>query len=163
MAIPATVVNIATGFVTALLSPFLAPGPLAPAQPPLTLFVVLDWVRREVQRTFFNRSPNAVANEYTTSEDVNLSGNVLTDGTDDSDANGDELKASLVTAPGHADVTLNADGSFTYTPDVDYTGTDSFTYKVSDDTGGWHLHGLFGLLSLGGRHTDTATVAITVS
>ena len=29
-------------------------------------------------------------------------------------------------------MTLNADGSFSYLPDDDYTGTDSFTYTASD-------------------------------
>ena len=34
---------------------------------------------------------------------------------------------------GHGSVTLNAvDGSFTYTPDAGYTGTDSFTYQAVD-------------------------------
>ena len=145
-AIPATVVNIAAGFVTALLAPFLAPGPVTPAQPPLVLFAALDWLRRELQRTFFNRSPNAVADVYTTSEDIGLSGNVLTDGADDTDADGDELTATLVTGPAHGDLTLNSDGSFTYTPDADYNGTDTFTYKVSDE-GNWHLHGLLGLFA----------------
>jgi hypothetical protein len=28
--------------------------------------------------------------------------------------------------------TLNADGSFTYTPDLGFTGTDSFTYTLTD-------------------------------
>jgi hypothetical protein len=27
---------------------------------------------------------------------------------------------------------VNADGSFTYTPDADYHGTDSFTYTLTD-------------------------------
>ena len=153
--------NIAAGFVTALLAPFLAPGPVTPAQPPLMLFAVLDWLRREVQRTFFNRSPNAVADVYTTSEDIGLSGNVLTDGADDTDADGDELTATLVIGPAHGDLTLNSDGSFTYTPDADYNGTDTFTYKVSDE-GHWHLHGLLGLFG-GGGHTDTAAVTISVT
>jgi large repetitive protein len=163
MAIPATVVNIAAGLVTALLSPLLAPGPLAPAQPPLTLFAVLDWLRREVQRTFFNRSPSAAADVYTTSEDVGLSGNVLTDGTDDTDADGDELTATLATGPAHGDVTLNPDGSFTYTPDANYSGADTFTYTVSDEAGGWHLHGLLGLFRTDRGHTDTATVTVNIT
>ena len=33
-------------------------------------------------------------------------------------------------------MTLNADGSFTYTPDANYNGADSFTYKASDGDGG---------------------------
>jgi len=31
-------------------------------------------------------------------------------------------------------VTLNADGTFTYTPPADFNGTDTFTYKVNDGT-----------------------------
>ena len=31
-------------------------------------------------------------------------------------------------------VVLNADGSFTYTPDADFNGTDSFTYQAHDGT-----------------------------
>ena len=33
-----------------------------------------------------------------------------------------------------ATVTLNADGSFTYTPAANFNGTDSFTYTASDGT-----------------------------
>ncbi|HUL99260.1 MAG TPA: Ig-like domain-containing protein, partial [Mycobacterium sp.] len=56
----------------------------------------------------------------------------------------------------------NADGTFTYTPDADFNGTDSFTYAATDADGRFHLHGLGGLLR-GGGHTDTATVTITVT
>ena len=35
-------------------------------------------------------------------------------------------------APAHGQVTLNADGSFSYTPEANFFGVDSFTYKVSD-------------------------------
>jgi Bacterial Ig domain len=159
-AIPSAVVNFATGLVASVLSPFLSPGSSVPGRP-LTLFAVLDWVRRELIRSFFNRSPNAVADVYTTSEDVGLSGNVLTDGTDDTDADGDALTSKLVTGPEYGDLTLHGDGSFTYTPDADFHGTDTFTYKVSDVKSPWHLHGLPGLFGQG--HTDTATVSITVT
>ncbi|WP_051280375.1 S-layer homology domain-containing protein, partial [Anaerovorax odorimutans] len=36
--------------------------------------------------------------------------------------------------PSHGSVTVNTDGTFTYTPDTNYVGTDSFTWKVNDGT-----------------------------
>ncbi len=50
----------------------------------------------------------------------------------DTDADSDPLVATLITNTSHGALTLNADGSFTYTPDSDFIGTDSFTYLVSD-------------------------------
>ena len=52
----------------------------------------------------------------------------------DTDAEGDVLTAVLVVGPAHGTLTLNADGSFTYTPNADYSGTDSFTYAANDGT-----------------------------
>jgi len=53
---------------------------------------------------------------------------------------------SVVTDPAHGYVTLNADGSFIYTPDDGFAGEDSFTYQISD-----------------GLHTsNAATVRLTV-
>ncbi|NTU72288.1 MAG: cadherin-like domain-containing protein, partial [Coriobacteriia bacterium] len=40
--------------------------------------------------------------------------------------------AELVSGASHGDVTLEADGSFTYVPDANYTGADSFVYRGSD-------------------------------
>lgn len=157
LAIPNAMVNFASSLVATVLSPFLSPGSTIP-RPPLTLFAVLDWLRREVIRAFSNRSPNAVAEEYTTSEDIGVTGNVLTN---DTDADADRLTAKLVAGPEHGEVTLNPDGSFSYTPDTDFHGSDAFTYQVSDAKSGWHLHGLLGLFGRG--HSDTATVSITVA
>ncbi len=51
----------------------------------------------------------------------------------DADPDGDAVSAVMVTGPSHASsFTLNADGSFSYTPAADFSGTDSFTYRVSD-------------------------------
>ena len=52
----------------------------------------------------------------------------------DSDVDGDALTAVLVSGPANGTLTLNADGSFTYTPDANFNGTDSFTYKANDGT-----------------------------
>ena len=43
------------------------------------------------------------------------------------------LTATLITGPSHAaSFTLNADGSFEYTPVPNFIGSDSFSYKASD-------------------------------
>ena len=53
----------------------------------------------------------------------------------DTDADHDPLTAVLVGGPAHASsFSLNSDGSFNYTPDANYTGGDSFTYKANDGT-----------------------------
>ncbi|MCW5626397.1 MAG: tandem-95 repeat protein, partial [Burkholderiales bacterium] len=50
----------------------------------------------------------------------------------DTDLEGDELSAVLVAGPAGGTLTLQADGSFAYTPDADFVGVDTFTYRVSD-------------------------------
>src|SRR5262249_31269611 len=64
-----------------------------------------------------------------TAEDTPVSGNVLAN---DSDADGDALNAILVSGPAHGSLSLNPDGSFTYTPNANYNGPDSFSYKAND-------------------------------
>jgi hypothetical protein len=54
--------------------------------------------------------------------------------------------ATLVTDPANGSVEFNTDGSFHYSPDVGFTGVDSFTYKISNGAG----------------YSDSATVEITV-
>ena len=43
-------------------------------------------------------------------------------------------RGALVSGPGHGTLTLNANGSFIYTPAAHYDGTDSFTYRANDGT-----------------------------
>ena len=59
----------------------------------------------------------------------------------DTDADGDALTAVLIAGPAHGTLTLNADGSFTYTPAAGYNGTDSFTYRASDGAPTQRRHG----------------------
>jgi VCBS repeat-containing protein len=81
-----------------------------------------------------NQAPVAVGDAYTTAEDTALT--VATPGVlgNDSDPDGDPLSAVLVTEPGHGALTLNANGSFSYTPAADFAGSDSFSYRASDGT-----------------------------
>ena len=66
----------------------------------------------------------------------------------DADADGDSLTAVLISGPSFASsFTLNPDGSFDYTPNAGFDGTDTFTYQASD----------------GGLTSNTATVTITVT
>ena len=65
----------------------------------------------------------------------------------DTDADNNPLTAVIVSNPSHAaSFTLNSNGSFSYTPVTNYTGSDSFTYRAND----------------GEKNSNVATVAITV-
>jgi hypothetical protein len=48
----------------------------------------------------------------------------------DINISGQPLSVETVTSTNHGTLNLASDGSFTYTPNVDYVGTDSFTYRV---------------------------------
>jgi VCBS repeat-containing protein len=76
-------------------------------------------------------APDTVNDAFTIDEDTQLTNNVLTN---DSDADGDTLTATLDTGTAHGNLTFNADGSFTYTPTGDFHGIDGFTYRASDGT-----------------------------
>jgi VCBS repeat-containing protein len=53
----------------------------------------------------------------------------------DTDEEGDALTTDLVSDVSHGSLTLNANGSFSYTSDSQFTGNDSFTYRVYDGEG----------------------------
>jgi VCBS repeat-containing protein len=79
-----------------------------------------------------NSAPVAVADEYETAANTAL--NVAAPGVldNDSDADGDDLTAVLDSDVSNGSLTLNADGSFVYTPDAGFTGSDTFTYHAND-------------------------------
>ena len=51
------------------------------------------------------------------------------------DTGGTDLEASLDSGPSHGTLTLNANGTFIYTPDQDYARIDGFTYIATDING----------------------------
>lgn len=79
-----------------------------------------------------NTAPVAAVDEYATEEGTPLT--VAAPGVlaNDTDADGDPLTAAAVSQPINGTVTLAADGSFTYTPDPAFSGTDLFTYTAHD-------------------------------
>ncbi|MEA5501922.1 Ig-like domain-containing protein, partial [Halotia wernerae UHCC 0503] len=91
-----------------------------------------------------NDAPTTANSTAQTDEDQPLFGRVSAH-----DVDGDALSFALAAngAPAHGTVTLNADGTYAYTPAANYHGTDSFTYSVSDGNGG----------------TTTGTVTISVA
>ncbi len=76
--------------------------------------------------------PVATPDSYDTSEDTLLS--VAAPGVlaNDNDSDGDPLRAVKVSTPLHGTLTMNSNGSFTYTPHANFYGTDIFTYKAYD-------------------------------
>ncbi|MEM1099903.1 MAG: tandem-95 repeat protein [Pseudomonadota bacterium] len=74
-----------------------------------------------------NDSPVPEAAEVAGSEDTVIRGQL-----EATDVDGDALSFALVNGPASGTVIVSADGSFAYTPDADFSGTDSFTYLVSD-------------------------------
>ena len=82
-----------------------------------------------------NNAPLSADDSYNTLQDqtltVDSASGVLTN---DTDADGDFLTALEVTGVNHGTLTLNADGSFSYTPNAEFYGTDFFTYISNDGT-----------------------------
>jgi large repetitive protein len=86
--------------------------------------------------TPMNDAPVAVVDGFTVAEDGALAAeatrNVLSNDTDPD--TGTVLSAVLVAGPSNGTLTLNANGTFAYTPTANYNGPDSFTYRASDGT-----------------------------
>jgi VCBS repeat-containing protein len=79
-----------------------------------------------------NHAPTATADSYGTYQDKPLTVTAPGVLANDTDPEGDPLTAVLSSAPANGTVALNADGSFTYTPNKGFTGTDRFYYTASD-------------------------------
>jgi VCBS repeat-containing protein len=103
-----------------------------------------DTATVNVTITPVNDAPVANNDIPSVQEDTPVTINVLSN---DSDVDGDVLTVTLLTQPTHGTAVLNPDKTVTYTPELNYSsGTDTFTYSVSDGHGG----------------TDPATVFLNV-
>jgi YVTN family beta-propeller protein len=147
---PANPVSFVTGVVSGVLTwlglnPLLTGSPTAPAEPPL-LLGLLEWVRRQVQHTLFNRTPTTAYNPAENSQSMD---GVVTGDLRAVDPDGDRLTFTVTRAPEHGSVVVNSDGTFTYTPNDDFArtgGIDTFTVRI-DDGAGYRLPGLAGVIS----------------
>jgi large repetitive protein len=91
-----------------------------------------------------NDAPIAVDDNATTTQNVATTITVLAN---DTDPESNTLSAISASTPAHGTRTINPNNTITYTPATNYTGTDSFTYTISDGNGG----------------TATATVNLTIN
>jgi cold shock CspA family protein len=82
-----------------------------------------------------NGPPVAETDEYAVDTDAEIT--VAAPGVlgNDGDPDGEQLTAVLIARPDHGELTLNPDGSFTYTPEARYVGGDKFTYAAVDALG----------------------------
>ncbi len=89
-----------------------------------------------------NDPPDAINDSATANEGGSVAIVVLAN---DTDLEGNALTVTAASTPAHGTATINGNGTITYTPAPNYTGSDSFTYTISD-----------------GAATDTATVSVQV-
>jgi hypothetical protein len=92
-------------------------------------------------------APIAGGDAYNVRENTTLSVGAPGVLANDVDPNGGQLSAVLVSNPNDGSLTLNSDGSFTYTPFANFSGSDSFTYEANNG----HLS------------STAATVALTIN
>jgi DNA/RNA endonuclease G (NUC1) len=108
-----------------------------------------DTATVNVTITNVNDAPVATNDNYVTNSNTTL--NVTAPGvlSNDSDIDGPSLSSVYVAAsgPSHGVLSLNGDGSFSYSPNPNYTGSDSFSYQAFD----------------GSAYSNVATVMITVN
>jgi VCBS repeat-containing protein len=79
-----------------------------------------------------NDAPTAAAASVSVNEDTTLNADLPTA----TDVDGDPITYSLGSAASHGVVAMNANGTYSYTPNTNFNGTDNFSYTVSDGLGG---------------------------
>lgn len=74
-----------------------------------------------------NTPPTAMSASVSTQADTELTGKLM-----GSDVDKDALTFAIAAQPVNGTLMLDANGSFTYKPNADVTGTDQFSFTVSD-------------------------------
>jgi hypothetical protein len=94
-----------------------------------------------------NSPPVAANDSADTGQDTSVIIDVL-DNDADADGTLEPATVAVQSAPGNGSATVNANGTVTYMPNADFSGTDTFTYTVEDDDG---------------DSSNAATVTVTVT
>ena len=172
--ISGALVDVASRFVAAILSPFLSSGTGAPAEPPLA-WAFLAFARREIDSLLSahepvsapilnsvtvdslpvsmaaaaaaNSAPTAVPDNATATRNIARTFTAAQLVGNDTDPDGDALAVDSVSGAVNGTVVKNADGTVTFTPTKGTAA--SFTYRVAD--------------SSGAVSTNSAKVSITVT
>ncbi len=80
-----------------------------------------------------NQPPLTVGDQYLLDQFTSLTTSTINSVlSNDSDPDSVGMTAILVSGPQHGTLTLNADGTLTYSPDDDFSGVDTFTYQATD-------------------------------
>jgi VCBS repeat-containing protein len=82
-----------------------------------------------------NDAPAAVNDVNATPEDTPLTGSVATNDTPSGDGGNTWSLVGINGGAVHGTVTMNADGTYLYTPAANYTGSDTFLYQLCDVSG----------------------------
>ena len=78
--------------------------------------------------------PPTVANKTaTTNEDIALTGDVTVVGDSDPDGTTLSVNTTPVVGPVNGSIVFNADGTYTYTPNAGFSGTETVTFEVCDN------------------------------
>ncbi len=88
----------------------------------------------DINNVFTDRAPVAVAGSFTAAYGQTITGNVLANDYDPDNDPMHVVQSTVTTADGFT-IDLNPNGSFSYTPEAGFLGTDSFTYTVADPYG----------------------------
>lgn len=79
-----------------------------------------------------NTPPVIISENYTIDEDNNLTGNILANGDFDPDGTVLSVNTNPISGPLFGTILLNSDGSFDYSPNLNFNGSDTVFIQVCD-------------------------------
>ncbi|MGD9971217.1 MAG: DUF4347 domain-containing protein, partial [Sulfuricurvum sp.] len=90
----------------------------------------------DISSNIYIHAPVASNTAITLDEDSHAGGTLPVS----TDADGDSITYATYSDPSHGTLSIAGNGAYTYTPNTDYHGSDSFSYKVTDTTGAYNTY-----------------------